>query len=116
MNKGKLYGLNNVSDPLALMTCIPSTECSSTSYEYGSESLEIQRLKGIIDGLVAEKEMEKAEKERERQKKKRRKLRKREKKAKKEKENIDKENMLERMMKMKAMLKSLTKQLPQVKY
>ncbi|KAK1429998.1 hypothetical protein QVD17_12411 [Tagetes erecta] len=41
MNKGKLYGLNNVSDMLALMTGIPSTECSSTSYEYGSESLEI---------------------------------------------------------------------------
>jgi len=41
MNKGKLYGLNSVSDPLALMTGIPSTECSITSYEYGSESLEV---------------------------------------------------------------------------
>ncbi|KAK1410918.1 hypothetical protein QVD17_37460 [Tagetes erecta] len=112
MNKGKLYGLNNVSDPLALMTGIPSTECCSTSYEYGSESLEIQRLKGIIEGLMAEKEMEKAEKEREKAEKEKEKAEKEREKVEKEKEKIDKENMLERMMKMEAMLKSLTKQLP----
>ncbi|KAK1424862.1 hypothetical protein QVD17_20202 [Tagetes erecta] len=112
MNKGKLYGLNNVSDPLALMTGIPSTECCSTSYEYGSESLEIQRLKGIIEGLMTEKEMEKAEKERENAEKEMEKAEKEREKVEKEKEKIDKENMLKRMMKMEAMLKSLTKQLP----
>ncbi|KAK1415114.1 hypothetical protein QVD17_30885 [Tagetes erecta] len=77
------------------LASIPSTECCSTSYEYGSESLEIQRLKGIIEGLVAEKEMEKAEKEREKAEKEKEKAEKEREKVEKEKEKIDKENMLE---------------------
>ncbi|KAK1424367.1 hypothetical protein QVD17_19696 [Tagetes erecta] len=53
--------------------------------------------------VQAEKEKEKTEKEKEKAKIEREKA---------VKEKIDKENILERMMKMKAMLKSLTKQLP----
>ncbi|KAK1408827.1 hypothetical protein QVD17_40907 [Tagetes erecta] len=57
--------------------------------------------------VQAEKEKEKTEKEKEKAKIEREKA---------VKGKIDKENILERMMKMKAMLKSSTKQLPQIKY
>ncbi|KAK1421996.1 hypothetical protein QVD17_24814 [Tagetes erecta] len=86
-NKGKVYGFNNVDDPSALITGIPSTSCSSTSYGSGGQDLEIQRLKGVIEGLVAEKENEKAEKER---------------------EKAEKEAMHERLTKIEAILKLVT--------
>ncbi|KAK1416338.1 hypothetical protein QVD17_32127 [Tagetes erecta] len=97
-NKGKLYGFNNVDDPSALINGIPSTSCSSTSHGSGIQDTEIQRLKGIIEGLVAEKEIEKAEKQSE--------------KAEKEREKTEKESMHERLTTIEAMLKLVLQNLP----
>ncbi|KAK1423935.1 hypothetical protein QVD17_19246 [Tagetes erecta] len=73
----------------------------------------IQRLKGIIEGLMIERDMEKAEKE---GKGRKRKEKRREREGNAEKEKTEKENILERMMKMEATLEYLTKQPPQVTY
>ncbi|KAK1408642.1 hypothetical protein QVD17_40603 [Tagetes erecta] len=77
-------------------------------------SIKIQRLKGKIEGLVTDREMEKVKKEREKAKK--RKVKNREREGTTEKKKTEKENMLERMMKMEATLECLSKQLPQVNY
>ncbi|KAI3745044.1 hypothetical protein L1987_58144 [Smallanthus sonchifolius] len=53
-NKEKIYGLSNIGDPLGLITGTPSTSCSSTTYIH-----EIQKLNGIIEELVKEKEEDK---------------------------------------------------------
>ncbi|KAL8230131.1 hypothetical protein R6Q59_000543 [Mikania micrantha] len=55
-NKGKLYGFSNVSDPQALLTGTPSTSCSSTTVAPSKNDSEIQRLNGVINELVKEKE------------------------------------------------------------
>ncbi|KAK1424300.1 hypothetical protein QVD17_19627 [Tagetes erecta] len=97
--------------------CVKSTNnVKLVAYEYGSESLEIYRLKGIIDGLVVGKEMEKAENVREKAEQEKKKAEKEREKTEKENGKIDKENMLERMIKMEEMFICLTKQLTQVKY
>ncbi|KAL8258996.1 hypothetical protein R6Q59_026949 [Mikania micrantha] len=64
-NKGKLYGLSNISDPLGFITGTQSTSCNSSSCGHERQDSEIQRLNKIIEELVKEKESEKVEKEKE---------------------------------------------------
>ncbi|KAL8266380.1 hypothetical protein R6Q59_003724 [Mikania micrantha] len=87
-NKGKLYGLSNISDPLGFITGTQSTSCSSSSCGHERHDSEIQMLNKIIEELVKEKESEKAEKE---------------------KEKAEKEAMLERMASIESLLRVVTK-------
>ncbi|KAI3827982.1 hypothetical protein L1987_02071 [Smallanthus sonchifolius] len=89
-NEGKIYGLSNVGDPLGLITGTPSTLCSSTTYVH-----EIQKLNGITEELVKDKEEDKERlngviedlvKE-------------------KERDNVEKHAILDRMTKFKELLK-----------
>ncbi|KAL8234117.1 hypothetical protein R6Q59_020217 [Mikania micrantha] len=90
-NKGKLYGLSNISDPLGFITGTQSTSCDSSSCGHERQDSDIQRLNKIIEELVKEKESEKTEKE---------------------KEKAEKEAMLERMASIESLLRVVTKNLP----
>ncbi|XP_076944443.1 uncharacterized protein LOC143615093 isoform X2 [Bidens hawaiensis] len=63
--KGRLYGFNDISDPHAVMTGIPSTPGTSASY-LPARNEEVQRLNEEIVQLRQEKETETLEKEKER--------------------------------------------------
>ncbi|KAL8268013.1 hypothetical protein R6Q59_001811 [Mikania micrantha] len=84
-NKGKLYGLRNISDPFGFITGTQTTSCNSSFCGHKIQDSE---------------ESEKAEKEKESEK------------AEKEKENTEKEAMLERMMSIESLLRVVTKNLP----
>ncbi|XP_076949153.1 uncharacterized protein LOC143621697 [Bidens hawaiensis] len=66
--KGRLYGFNDISDPHAVMTGIPSMPGTSTSYLPATNE-EVQRLNEKIAQLQQEKETERLEKEKERSEK-----------------------------------------------
>ncbi|KAL8257520.1 hypothetical protein R6Q59_029561 [Mikania micrantha] len=90
-NKGKLYGLSNISDPLGFITNTQSISCNSSFCEDEKQDSDSLSLNKIIEELVKEKESEKAEKE---------------------KEKAEKEAMLERMTSIESLLKVVTKNLP----